>query len=181
MPASLSCPGAGAGPRRAGAACGTAYAIQATYDRDRHSQRGKRLMASSTSAETSTNGETSANGDSTAEERQPDSRGYHVDIFLVSFAALLLEISYTRVVSFKLFYYYTYLVIGLALLGIGCGAVLTSISQRLRRARTDTILMVGCLAGAVGVIVGYLIVARISASSLVIWDYGTRDSVVNFA
>jgi spermidine synthase len=139
-------------------------------------------MASSTSAETSTNGETSANGDNPAEARPPeDTRGHHLEIFLISFAALLLEISYTRVVSFKLFYYYTYLVIGLALLGIGCGAVLTAISKRLRRATTDTILMVGCLAGAAGVIVGYLIVARISVSSLSIWDYGTKDSMVNFA
>ena len=59
--------------------------------------------------------------------------------------------------------------------------MLTSISKRLRRAQTDTILMVGCLAGAASVIVGYLIIARISVSSLVIWDYGTKDSAVNFA
>ncbi|HZM42416.1 MAG TPA: hypothetical protein VFB94_25040, partial [Acidimicrobiales bacterium] len=133
-------------------------------------------MASATPAEAS------ANGDAPAEEKPPrDSRGYHLEIFLVSFAALLLEISYTRVVSFKLFYYYTYLVIGLALLGIGCGSVLTTISKRLKRARTDTIMTVGCLAGAASVIVGYLIVARISVSSLAIWDYGTKASVENFA
>jgi hypothetical protein len=133
-------------------------------------------MASATPAEAS------ANGDAAAEEKPPrESRGYHLEIFLVSFAALLLEISYTRVVSFKLFYYYTYLVIGLALLGIGCGSVLTTISKRLKRARTDTIMTVGCLAGAASVIVGYLIVARISVSSLAIWDYGTKASVENFA
>ena len=91
-------------------------------------------MVSSTPAEASTD------GDAPAEEKPPqDTRGYHLEIFLISFAALLLEISYTRVVSFKLFYYYTYLVIGLALLGIGCGSVLTSISKRLKRAQTDTI------------------------------------------
>ncbi len=48
-------------------------------------------------------------------------RSHNLEIPLISFAALLLEISWTRV-SFKLFYYCTYLVIGLALLGIGCGA-----------------------------------------------------------
>jgi len=133
-------------------------------------------MASSTPAEAS------ANGDVPAEEKPPqDSRGYHLEIFLICFASLLLEISYTRVVSFKLFYYYTYLVIGLALLGIGCGSVLTTISKRLKRAQTDTIMIVGCLVGAASMIVGYLIVARISVSSLLIWDYGTKDSVVNFA
>ena len=40
-------------------------------------------------------------------------------IFLVSLAGLLLEVGYTRIVSFKLYYYYVYLVLGLALLGIG--------------------------------------------------------------
>ena len=44
-------------------------------------------------------------------------------ILLVSLAGLLLEVGYTRIVSYKLWYYYTYLVIGLALLGIGSGSV----------------------------------------------------------
>ena len=56
------------------------------------------------------------------------SRNYIVEILLVSFASLLLEIGYTRVISFKLYYYYTYLVIGLALLGIGSGGVLVAVS-----------------------------------------------------
>jgi hypothetical protein len=51
-----------------------------------------------------------------AGSREIRERGYYLEILLVSFAGLLLEISYTRIVSFKLFYYYTYLVIGLALL-----------------------------------------------------------------
>lgn len=37
-------------------------------------------------------------------------RRFGLEIFVISFAGLLLEISYTRLVSFKLFYYYTYLV-----------------------------------------------------------------------
>jgi MFS family permease len=108
-------------------------------------------------------------------------RGYHLEIFLICFASLLLEIAYTRVVSFKLFYYYTYLVIGLALLGIGCGSVLTSISGRLKRASTERILAVGSLVGGASIVVGYLIIARIPVSSLAIWDYGTRASATNMA
>jgi hypothetical protein len=143
------------------------------------------LVASSTSAETATNGdgdgvEPGAPAPDVPDEKQGRDRGYHLEIFLICFASLLLEISYTRVVSFKLFYYYTYLVIGLALLGIGCGSVITSISGRLKRATTDTIMVTGCLAGAVSVIVGYLIVARLPIASLALWDYGRRDSFVNF-
>jgi spermidine synthase len=136
-------------------------------------------MASSTSAETSTNGDGAAPAPS---EAPGGDRRYHGVIFLICFASLLLEISYTRIVSFKLFYYYTYLVIGLALLGIGSGSVLVTISGRLRRAATDTILMVGCLLGAVFVIAGYLVVARMPVASLAIWDYGTtKPALGNFA
>jgi spermidine synthase len=143
-------------------------------------------MASATSAETATNGDGDGGEPDATAPRAPAAkpgreRGYHLEIFLISFASLLLEISYTRVVSFKLFYYYTYLVIGLALLGIGCGSVITSISGRLKRARTDTIMIVGCLVGAVSVVLGYLVVARLPIASLALWDYGRRDSFVNFA
>ena len=108
-------------------------------------------------------------------------RGYYLEILLVSFAGLLLEISYTRIVSFKLFYYYTYLVIGLALLGIGTGGVIVVISRRLNRAATDTILMWSLLVGAASVGLGYVIVARTPIDTLAIWSYGTRASFSNVA
>jgi hypothetical protein len=101
-------------------------------------------------------------------------RGYGLEIFAVSFAALLLEISYTRVISFKLFYYYTYLVIGLALLGIGSGGVIVTISKRIQRASTDAILLWASLIGSITVVVGYAVVARISIDTLNIYDYWTR-------
>jgi len=107
------------------------------------------------------------------------SRAYLVEIFLVSFAALLLEISYTRVVSFKLFYYYTYLTIGLALLGIGCGGVIVAISGRLRRAGTDTVLIWSALIGAVSVPVGYFIIALTTIDTLSIWEYHARATFSN--
>jgi len=94
----------------------------------------------------------------------------------VSFAALLIEICYTRVVSYKLFYYYTYLIIGLALLGIGSGAVMVALSKRLRRARTDTIVLWSFLLGAVGVVASYVGVAYITLDSLSIWRYGVTGA-----
>jgi hypothetical protein len=100
---------------------------------------------------------------------------------LVSFAALLLEISYTRVVSFKLFYYYTYLTIGLALLGVGCGGVLVAISRRLREAPTDTVLIGGALAGAITVPLGYVVIAWTTIDTLAIWEYDARSSIANIA
>ena len=104
---------------------------------------------------------------------------HHLEILLVSFAGLLLEIAYTRIVSFKLFYYYTYLVIGLALLGIGTGGVLVTISKRMRTASTETVLLWSFLLGAVSVLAGYCVVALTSIDTLAIWEYGSADSFEN--
>jgi MFS family permease len=106
-------------------------------------------------------------------------RRYTTEILLISFAALLLEIAYTRIISFKLYYYWVFLVIGLALLGIGSGGVFVVLSKRLKRAELDSIIRWGCLWGAFTIGVGYLVVATTPIDTLAIWDYGTRASVTN--
>jgi spermidine synthase len=102
-------------------------------------------------------------------------RRFYVEIFLISFAALLLEISYTRVVSFKLFYYYTYLIIGFALLGIGSGGVFVAILPRLRQLPLERLLAVSCLAGAVVTGVGYLVIAHTPLATDRIWGPGVGE------
>jgi hypothetical protein len=102
-------------------------------------------------------------------------------ILLVSLAGLLLEVGYTRIVSYKLWYYYTYLVIGLALLGIGSGGVLVAVSAPLRRWTTQRIVAVFSIAGSVSISVGYLVVARMPVDTIAIWDYGTGASLKNLA
>jgi len=114
-------------------------------------------------------------------DRSVAERSYSVEILVASFAGLLLEIAYTRVISFKLFYYYTYFVIGLSLLGIGTGGALVAISRRLRRADTDTIVMWSMLLAAASIGVGYVVVARTSIDTLAIWEYGTRASFGSIA
>mgnify|MGYP003938408299 CR=1 FL=1 len=94
-------------------------------------------------------------------------------------AGLLLEVGYTRIVSFKLWYYYTYLVIGLSLLGIGSGGIAVALFAPLRRATTERIVAYCSLWGAVSIAVGYWVVARTPVNTLAIWDYGTKGSVKN--
>ena len=108
-------------------------------------------------------------------EVDPDRRSYYLEIFLVSLAGLLLEISYTRVVSFKLFYYYTYLVIGLALLGIGFGGVLVAISPAPapRRHRHAPAVEPRSSARSPSASVTSSIAAT-PIDTLAIWDYGSR-------
>jgi len=106
-------------------------------------------------------------------------RSFHFEIFLMAFASLLLEVAYTRIISFKLYYYYTFLVIGLALLGIGCGGVAVAVSKRLRRASTETIITWGLASAAVSVLVGYVVVALTPVDTLALWRYGSAESLRN--
>lgn len=97
-------------------------------------------------------------------------------IAAVSLAGLLLEVAYTRVISYKLWYYYTYLVIGLSLLGIGTGGVLVSISERIKRASTDRVIAVSSLWASLSIAVGYLVIARLQMNTRLIWEYGSWSS-----
>ena len=101
---------------------------------------------------------------------------HHVEILLISLASLLIEISYTRIISYKLFYYYVYLVIGLALLGVGAGGVLVAVSKRVRSASTDTVLFWSFLFGAVATIAAYFVIAYIRINTLAVWLYGTGST-----
>jgi hypothetical protein len=82
-----------------------------------------------------------------------------LSIFLISLAAIIIEINYTRIFSFKLYYYFTYFIIGIALLGLGSGGALVSISTRVRSTDPSRLVAGCCLAGSASVLVGYWIIA----------------------
>jgi hypothetical protein len=99
--------------------------------------------------------------------RQMSARGRppYLAIFAIALAVILLEISHTRVFSFKLYYYFTYFVLGIALLGLGTGGVLVTVVERLRAAALDRLLPACCLAAAAAVAGGYVVVARAGTGS----------------
>src|SRR5712691_8877027 len=75
-----------------------------------------------------------------------------VGVALVSFAALLLELSLTRLFSVVLFYHFAFLSISIALLGLGAGGVFAFIYQRkLARYSTRGIGTVLCALNAVAI------------------------------
>lgn len=113
-------------------------------------------------------------------DRRAYLRSHHLEILLASFAALLVEISYTRVISFKLFYYYVYLVIGLAMLGLGLGGVLVAVSRRLRSWSTDAVLFGSFTVGAVVTVGVYVGIAFFRIDTLAVWRYGTGASTHSF-
>ncbi|HVW23807.1 MAG TPA: hypothetical protein VHC69_00460 [Polyangiaceae bacterium] len=85
----------------------------------------------------------------------------YFEIFTTSLGALLLEISYTRIFSFKVFYYFTYLIIGLGLLGVGCGGIAVATSGRLRNASPERVIPIASFAGGLSVLISYLFIAPI--------------------
>ncbi|HXJ34670.1 MAG TPA: hypothetical protein VMS22_11620 [Candidatus Eisenbacteria bacterium] len=100
-------------------------------------------------------------------DRAPaDARAPYAEIFLVSLALILLEVSYTRIFSFKLVYYFTYVIIGIALLGIGSGGVLVAMREGSRRWPLARLLPACCLAGSAGVFAGYFAVALVQVNAL---------------
>jgi hypothetical protein len=102
-------------------------------------------------------------------------RRFYLEIFVICLAALLLEISYTRLVSFKLFYYYTYLIIGFALLGIGSGGVFVAILPQLGRVPLERLLAICCLAGAAAVGIGYFVIALTPVATRDLWISGGAE------
>jgi len=92
-------------------------------------------------------------------------KSFRLEIFLVALAAILLEIAFTRIFSYKLYYYFTYLILGLALLGLGSGGIFVSLSGRLRRAAPEKVVSLCCLAAGLVTPLSYLVVARIQVST----------------
>ena len=86
-------------------------------------------------------------------------RKLYFETFFISLAVILLEVSYTRVFSFKLVYYFTYLVIGISLLGLGSGGVFVAIFERLRNAKAERLILGCTTVAALTVLLGYFLIA----------------------
>ena len=81
---------------------------------------------------------------------------------LTSFAALLLELTLTRLFSVVLFYHFAFLAISIALLGLGAGGVFTYLlKSRLANVATRTLAARACMANAVVVLVMLEIVLHV--------------------
>src|ERR1700751_368184 len=73
---------------------------------------------------------------------------------LTSFAALLLELTLTRLFSVVLFYHFAFLAISIALLGLGAGGVFAYLlKSRLAKFRTRTLASRLCMANAVVIVI----------------------------
>src|SRR4051812_20204838 len=95
----------------------------------------------------------------TTEPTQPETKILATGVALVSFAALLLELSLTRLFSVVLFYHFAFLAISIALLGLGAGGVFAFVRRRsLNRRSTSAIAAPSCLVGSVLVVLALHVV-----------------------
>src|SRR2546427_8959489 len=79
----------------------------------------------------------------------PDHAAGRLAIFLLSLAVLLLEVAYTRIFSFSLWYHFTYVALSVALLGYGASGAFLAASERLAR-QPPALLMSRCMVVAAG-------------------------------
>ena len=100
-------------------------------------------------------------------------------IGLVSFGALVLELSLTRLFSVVLFYHFAFLAISIALLGLGAGGVAAYLCrERLRRVSTRE-LGAGCSAlNAVAIALVLLIVLHVPVSLELSWANLLRLTII---
>jgi hypothetical protein len=95
----------------------------------------------------------------------PDRERFYFPLFLFSFAVIVLEIAYTRIFSYKLFYYFTYLIIGLALLGLGSGGVLVATLPALQRLGPRRLIPRCALLAGLAIPLGYLVIAWVQLNT----------------
>jgi spermidine synthase len=92
-------------------------------------------------------------------------RPLYLEALLVALATILFEVSCTRVFSYKLVYYFTYLIIGIALLGLGAGGVFVAVFARLRALPVERLVPRASLGAAAGVLAGYWLTALVQLNA----------------
>ncbi|MCK6556435.1 hypothetical protein L6Q96_17930 [Candidatus Binatia bacterium] len=79
-----------------------------------------------------------------------------IAIFMLSLAVLLLQIAYTRIFSFSLWYHFTYVALTVALLGYGASGAFLSASAWLSSQPPAALMVRSMLLAAVGVLISLL-------------------------
>lgn len=83
---------------------------------------------------------------------------HHIAVAAVSCALLLMQVSFTRLIGYKLFYHFVFLAIALSLLGLGAAG--TFVALRTRRASVDEVVCAWLGALAFLVPLGFLLIAN---------------------
>lgn len=82
-------------------------------------------------------------------------------VLLVSLSAVLLEFTLIRVLSVSLWYHFAFMIISIAMLGIGVSGVILASSHRLNKIQTSILLPVISMAYACSILISFILINRI--------------------
>ena len=86
---------------------------------------------------------------------------YFAGIFFVALSTLLLEFTLVRILSVSLWYHFAFMIISVALLGFGISGVVLAMSEKLRKAKPDTLLTWLSIIYGVSVVVCFMLINKI--------------------
>jgi hypothetical protein len=100
---------------------------------------------------------------STSAKIQPEKikNSYFAGIFFVALSTLLLEFTLVRILSVSLWYHFAFMIISVALLGFGISGVVLAMSEKLRKAKPDTLLTWLSIIYGVSVVVCFMLINKI--------------------
>src|SRR5438128_593928 len=87
-------------------------------------------------------------------------RSTYVALGLITLGTLVLQISLTRLFSFTLYYYFAYMAISTALLGLAAAGSVVAVAPRLREGDVPRRLARLAVATALSIIVSFTVIAR---------------------
>jgi hypothetical protein len=86
---------------------------------------------------------------------------HKIALLLVSLSVLMLEFTLIRVLSVSLWYHFAFMIISIALLGLGISGVTIIISERINKAEINSFLTITSLSYAVSIILSFAVINRI--------------------
>lgn len=86
---------------------------------------------------------------------------HKIGLMLVSLSVLMLEFTLIRVLSISLWYHFAFMIISIALLGLGISGVTIIISSRINKAEINSFLTITSLLYAVSIVLSFVVLNKI--------------------
>ena len=107
----------------------------------------------------------------------PGHRGLFVGVLLVGTSTLLFEVALTRVLSFKIWHHFAYVVISTALLGYGAAGSAFAVSAALRAIEPPRLMAGASVASALAASIGIILFAALPLDPMHIFDEASQTSL----
>src|SRR4030095_2468143 len=86
---------------------------------------------------------------------------HKLGLLLISLSALMLEFTLIRVLSVSLWYHFAFMIISIALLGLGISGVTIILSRRINRAEINSFLTITSVLYALSIVISYTLINKI--------------------